>query len=120
MSHRVRSAILDGIDEDYPTSYGDLVVNALDLQVYPTALSLTCLVAMASAGLASLASTVLFRGPHVRVIGRLGKPIERFLASCLLQESTVRRPTSTSLLRKISTMKLVLLIREAFSKCHGS
>eukprot|EP00752_Nemacystus_decipiens_P013076 g11565.t1 len=57
-----------------PTSYGDLVAHALDLHIHTTSLSSTCLVAMASAGVAGFVTMVHLKGRHVRIIAGLRKP----------------------------------------------
>lgn len=84
---------------DCLSSYGDLVVHALDMHLHTTGVGALSLAALAAVGLAALAIMVHAKGRHVRIIGGLGQPIDCFGQ---LSKSTTRHGTSAGVLRPSS------------------
>eukprot|EP00903_Cladosiphon_okamuranus_P012833 g11992.t1 len=60
------------------SSYGDLVVHALDFHIHTTGVAALSLASLAVAGLAAFAAMVHAKGRHVRIIGGLRRPAEGF------------------------------------------
>lgn len=58
------------------SSFGDAVIQALDMRVHSTGVSIVVLFALASAGAAALAAMLLAKSRHLRVIGGLGQPVK--------------------------------------------
>lgn len=58
----------DTFTADCAASYGDVVAQALDLDVHTTGAGALALVAISLASLASLAAVMHFKGGHVRII----------------------------------------------------